>query len=264
MFDHHCHESTRARGTLLHRGPLAATGLPEAPHVTAYLPPGYERSSQEHSLAIFFDGQNLFDDEGSYRGGWQIHRLLDYRACRGARVPIVAAIHTAGWSRAAVLSPWSRDDAPALGDRMLDWIIGWLIPTIRSEARVIPGPDGVLIGGSSLGGLLSLYGYFRHPDHFGRVVAMSPSLGIAGGRHGPIYEYVHAAPRRAGKIYLDAGERECECTSITRHTGDMARLLEHKGYRLGGDLLWHADPEGAHDEASWKRRLPGALQFVCH
>jgi enterochelin esterase-like enzyme len=263
---HHpsCTEDARAKGKLIHTGPLHAPGLPDALRVTAYLPPGHEASDQARSLAIFFDGQNMFDDEGSYRGGWQLHRLLDYRACRGQRVPVAVAIHTTGGSRAALLSPWARDGVPGRGDRLLDWISDWLIPTIRAEVRIASGPGGVLLGGSSLGGLLSLYGFFRRPDQFGRALAMSPSLGLPGGREGPIYGYIHDAPRGGGKIYLDAGERECECTSVVRHTGNLAALLAHKGYRPGVDLSWHPDPDGAHDEASWKRRLPGALDFLCH
>ena len=258
-----CEESSRARGELLDLGEFHAPGLPEAPRVTAYLPPGYDGASLSYSLAIFFDGQNMFDDQGSHRGGWQLHRLLDYRACRGQRVPIALAIHTAGWSRSAVLSPWPMTDAPALGDRMLHWITKWLVPMARSELRIEPGPERVLLGGSSLGGLLSLYGFFRHPEAFGRVVAMSPSLGAPGGHPGPIYSFVHEAPRTGGKIYLDAGARECECTSILRHTGDMAGLLARRGYEPGADLLWRPDPHGFHDEQSWKRRLPDALDFVC-
>ena len=260
---HECHEGARATGTLINLGNFHVPSLPEALEVTVYLPPGYDASDSIYPLAIFFDGQNMFDDENSYRGGWQLHRLLDYRACRGERVPIVAAIYTSGWSRAAILSPWPRDDAPGLGDQTLDWITRWLVPTLRSELRITPGPEHVLLGGASLGGLLSLYGFFRHPDQFGKVAAMSPSLGVSEGHHGPVFSYVSEASRTGGRIYLDAGERECECTSIMRHTGEMASLLMHKGYREGIDLLQRADPDGAHDEASWKRRLPGAIQFLC-
>jgi predicted alpha/beta superfamily hydrolase len=263
MLDHECQESTRAKGQLIRVGPFDAWGLPEQPRLTVYLPPGYAESGREHSLAIFFDGQNLFDDEGSYQGGWQLHRLLDYRACQGEPVPIVAAIHTDGWSRSAALSPWPRDGVPGLGDQLLNWITAWLIPTLRAELRVRPGPEGVLLGGSSLGGLLSLYGFFRHPEQIGRVLAMSPSLAAGEGQHGPLFPFVAESPHRGGKIYLDAGARECQCTNIQRHTGDLAGLLAHKGYRPGIDLLLATDPDGSHDEASWKRRLPGALELMC-
>lgn len=263
--DHHaCQEATRDKGKLLRSGPFSGWGLPEPLSVTAYLPPGYDTSGRHYSMAIFFDGQNLFDDEGSYRGGWQLHRLLDYRACQGQRVPIAVGIHTSGWSRGSILSPWPRDGAPALGDRMLDWITGFLIPTIRGEVRVAPGREGVMIGGSSLGALMALYAFFRRPDQFGRALAMSPSLAVDGGQHGPLFPFIEHAPMPGGRIYLDAGARECECTSIMRHSGDLAGLLAHKGYRHGHDLVFRPDEEGSHDEASWKRRLPGALDFICH
>jgi predicted alpha/beta superfamily hydrolase len=258
-----CEEGARATGTLFELGTFRVPTLPEDLRVTLYLPPGYDASNAVYPLAIFFDGQNLFDDAGSYRGGWQLHRLLDYRACRGETVPVVAAIHTTGWSRTALLSPWSREDAPGLGDRTLDWITEWLLPTLRSELRIARGAERVLLGGSSLGGLLALYGFFRHPDRFGKVAAMSPSLGISGGRHGPLFPYAWDARRGGGKVYLDAGQRECECTNIMRHAGDLASMLREMGYRDGVDLWWRPDPEGSHDEMSWKRRLPGAIDFLC-
>ena len=262
---HHveCEESSRAHGEVLHLGSFHAPGLPEEPAVTAYLPPGYDQASRSHSLAIFFDGQNMFDDEGSYRGGWQLHRLLDYRACRGQRVPVALAIHTAGWSRSSILSPWAMTDGPALGDRMLDWITGWLIPMARSEFRIAPGPERVLLGGSSLGGLLSLYGFFRHPESDRSRRGDVAVARRAGGAPRP-----HVLLRSRGsadwrKDLPRCRRAECECTSILRHTGDMAGLLAYKGYAPGADLLWRPDPHGSHDEQSWKRRLPDALDFVC-
>jgi predicted alpha/beta superfamily hydrolase len=82
--------------------------------------------------------------------------------------------------------------------------------------------------------------------------------------HGPIFDFVHRAPFPGGKVYLDAGVQECECSGIMRHTGDMTNLLVSKGYRPGADLLFRPDPHGKHHEESWKHRLPGALDFMCH
>lgn len=229
----------------------------------ARLPPArLQDGAGAHPLAIFFDGQNMFDDEGSYQGGWQLHRLLDWRACRGGRVPIAVALDTAGWSRASVLTPWPRAGVEGLGARTIEWLSSWLIPTLRAELRVEPGPDAVLIGGASLGGLLALYAYAQRPDQFGRVMAMSPALGWPDGG-APVIDLIASAPRhRRGRVYVDAGARECECTNIVRHTGALVGTLERLGYRHGHDLAhWH-DPDGAHDEPSWKRRLPAALDFL--
>jgi predicted alpha/beta superfamily hydrolase len=255
-----CEEGRRPAGRLVQSCPYRFTGLPEEPTLTTYLPPGYDASDARHPLAIFFDGQNVFDDEGSHRGGWQLHRLLDFRACQGRRVPIVVGLHTAGWSRESILTPWAPE---GLGQRTLDWVATWLVPALRRELRVTDEP--VLLGGASLGGLLALYALGRHPDVFGRVVAMSPSIGAPGGGLGPIHGFLGASrlPAPAGrKLWIDAGQRECECAGIVHNAGTLAGALEDRGFRAHDDLVFVNDPGGSHDEASWKRRLPWAMDFV--
>lgn len=259
-----CQPHARRKGQLIPSGPHVVPGLPETHRITAYLPPSYADSGRAYPLAIFFDGQNLFSDEGSYRGGWHLHELLDERDCRGDRVPIVVALHTAGLSRTSILSAWSEDPAmPALGDRLLDWVVGPLLADLRQEIRLLPGPEGTLIGGSSMGGLLSLYAFFRHPETFGRVMAMSPSLGVSDGRLGPLYPYVAEVRRPPGRIYLDAGARECPCGHVLRHGESMAELLAQRGFTPGSQLMWYPDPDGDHDEWHWRRRMPEALNFLC-
>lgn len=250
-------------GLRISSGPFPS-GLPDPPRVTLYLPPDYEHGNREYPLSLFLDGQNLFGDAGSFRGGWHMHHLLDRRACQGARVPVVVGIHTGGPARASLLSPWSEDpEVEPLGDRFLDWLTGPLMRTVRTEVRILPGPEHTLIGGSSLGGLLSLYAFFRHPEVFGRAIVMSPSLGVSGGKLGPIVPFVAASPRSSGRIYLDAGGRECPCGHVLEHAERMAELLAQKGFLPGRDLLWFPDAEGDHDEFHWRSRLPRAISFMC-
>lgn len=260
----HCQPHKRRKGHLIHSGPYHVPGLPETHRITAYIPPSYADSERAYPVAIFFDGQNLFSDEGSFRGGWHLHDLLDERDCMGQRVPIVVAIHTGGLSRTSILSPWTEDpDIPPLGDRLIEWVVSFLLPEIRKEVRILPGPEHTLIGGASLGALVSLFAFFRHPETFGRVLAMSPSLGVSGGRLGPIIPFIEQAQRPLGKIYLDAGGRECPCGHVLRHAESLAELLAHKGYVPGQHLRFHPDPAGDHDEWHWRRRMPGALNFMC-
>lgn len=259
-----CRSHARRKGDLIHSGPYSVPRLPEPVRLTAYLPPGYAESERAFPLALFFDGQNMFTDQGSFRGGWHLHELLDERACQGERVPIVVALHTGGMSRNAILAPWSEsEDEPALGDDFLAWIVDWLLPTIRNEGRLLTGPEHTLIGGSSMGALLALYAFFRHPESFGRVLAMSPSLGISGGRLGPLFPYIQEAQRPPGRIYVDAGGRECPCGHVVRHAEALAELLASRGFAPGRELMWYADPTGDHDEWHWRRRLPAAMDFLC-
>ena len=55
-------------------------------------------------------------------------------------------------------------------------LINVVMPYVQSNYRVLTGADNTTIMGADLGGLLSLYAAFTHPDVFGRCVSMSPLL----------------------------------------------------------------------------------------
>jgi predicted alpha/beta superfamily hydrolase len=103
-----------------------------------------------------------------------------------------------------------------------------------------------------MGGLISLYGFFRRPEVFGLTGSLSPALWYA---RGAIYGFVEQAPFVPGRIYLDHGSRE---NSAAR----MERLLIEKGYEPGKDLLYVVEEGGQHNESAWARRLPDAVRFL--
>ena len=263
MHVHRCEEGARATGSLISLGDFHVPALPESLPVTVYLPPGYDSSDATYPLAIFFDGQNMFDDEGSHRGGWQLHRLLDYRACRRTRSCRRSDSHRGLVANGDPLAMGPRGHTrPRRSDTRMDHAVARSDPPLgtanhagtRARAprrrlarwtvvalRVFQAPGSLWQGR----GIVTFTGGFWR--------ASQDRSSVTSGKR----------PARAAASMLDAGERECECTSIMRHTGEMASLLSHKGYREGADLLRIADPDGAHDEVSWKRRLPVALQFLC-
>jgi predicted alpha/beta superfamily hydrolase len=111
--------------------------------------------------------------------------------------------------------------------------------------------------GSSMGGLISLYAFFRHADVFGFAGAMSPSLWFAGGE---ILRTVERAPFVEGRGYVDMGTAEGE--SHVQHVHALHRLLLGKGYRQGVDLFYVEEDEAPHQEDAWARRLRTALYFL--
>jgi predicted alpha/beta superfamily hydrolase len=124
--------------------------------------------------------------------------------------------------------------------------------------------------GSSMGGLVSLYAFFRHPAVFGRVGVMSPSLWFG---RGAIVDFIGEARAGRGRIYLDVGTAEGAGT--LRDVRRLGRLLVRKGFRrqrargLEGPrvsapsaLRYLEDPGGRHTEAAWASRLEGALAFL--
>lgn len=224
-----------------------------------YLPPGYERDvAKSYPVFYMFDGQNVFDDEGSFAGGWRMHRVLDRLAVRGLRVPVVVALNHGGADRVDELTPWPAGGGRGgKADALLDWICGDLHAQVRRNLRVVGDPAHTLVGGSSMGGLTALYALFRRPETFGAALAMSPSLWVD---HGHIFRWLPAvATPWSCRVYLDAGGRE---RWLHRAANELTHLLVRKGLEPGRHLMWRYDPRGRHHEPSWRRRLPGALRFL--
>jgi predicted alpha/beta superfamily hydrolase len=108
-----------------------------------------------------------------------------------------------------------------------------------------------------MGGLISLYAFFKYPEVFGFVAALSPSLWFA---DGALLDLVARAPRVPGRLYLDVGMREGEQTvALGRRLRD---LLLAEGYEPSRDFRWVEDQDGVHHESAWGRRFRQALPFL--
>ena len=249
-----------AKGTLYRTRDYDVPGLHGRRACTIYFPPDYFRATRElYPVAYLFDGQNLFGDGGSYSGGWQLHSILDARAAKGKPVPIVVGIHHGGSHRIEDLTPWGVGRGHrGHADATLDWVVGTLRRFVAEDLRALTGPEHTLLGGSSLGGLAALYGAFRHPDVFGRVLAMSPAIWV---NRGALLDVARTARlQRAARFYVDAGGREG--AGMMRQAEQLAAILEARGLTAGEGVMWRPDQRGSHNERNWERRLPKALRFL--
>src|SRR5256885_14671974 len=81
-----------------------------------------------------------------------------------------------------------------------------LIPFINKRYRTLTGPENTGLGGSSLGGLVSLYLGLQFPQVFGKLAVLSPSVWWD---NRAILKMIAAAPSRPPlKIWLDMGTSE--------------------------------------------------------
>jgi predicted alpha/beta superfamily hydrolase len=130
-------------------------------------------------------------------------------------------------------------------------------PLIDERYLTAPDREHTGIAGSSLGGLISLYAFFRHPTVFGFAGVLSPSLWLTEAK---MFEYIDRSPFVPGKLYLDVGDQEGE-----RHVSKALKLLDllkSKGYKQGVDLMWVEEEHGWHHESAWARRFRDALPFL--
>ena len=234
----------------------------------AYLPPSYGDGDRRYPVIYMHDGQNLFDQATSFGGEWRVDETMEAEGVEA----IVIGVPNMGEERCEEYSPWVDAKAGGgCGDDYLEFLVRTVKPLVDESFRTLPDREHTGIVGSSMGGLISLYGFFREPDTFGFAGVMSPSLWFA---QGAIFPFVQAATTEAGKIHLDIGTYEgpdmsdrhhLPPTYVGRHIlslRQMRDLLIQKGYRDGVDINYEEAPEAVHNEMSWARRLPGALRFL--
>jgi enterochelin esterase-like enzyme len=238
---------------LRHLGPFDVPGL-RSRLVRVYVPP--RDKGRPSPVLYMFDGQNVFDDDPSYAGGWHLHKTARSLAAKHGLAPVIVGIDHGGEERIEELSPWPAERARI--DGLLDWIVGTLMPRVRGDFHLAESPDEVGIGGSSMGGLAALYAHLRHPDRFGLALSMSPSLWIGGGR---IFEYVVQAERPLrSRVYLDAGGLEAGGRMLVA-ARQLADALRERGWDEGS-LRFVESKRGTHSEKHWRRRAPSAIEHL--
>jgi predicted alpha/beta superfamily hydrolase len=133
-----------------------------------------------------------------------------------------------------------------------------LKPHIDRQYRTLTDPASTGLGGSSLGGLISLFLGFEYPDIFGKLAAMSPSIWWNGRS---IFSFVEAPFARPElRIWLDIGTGEG-----ARHVRDadqLFRVLRRRGWRPEVDLAYRRVPDAFHSEDAWADRFDDVLRFL--
>ena len=114
------------------------------------------------------------------------------------------------------------------------------------------------IGGSSLGGLVSLHLGFTHPAVFTKIAALSPS--VWWGRKAILKTVREARSKPPIRVWVDMG------TAEGRRGLEDARLLKAALVGLGfapGVDLHYAEYEGAtHSEQAWSERVGPVLKYL--
>lgn len=221
----------------------------------AYLPVGYGNPDVRYPVLYMFDGQNLFsDEEATYGKSWGLADYLDY-----TETPlIVAAVecNTVGNGRLSEYSPvnFTMSDGEKIqgrGKKYTDWLVNEFKPFIDENFLTLPDRSHTAIGGSSMGGLMTLYALSRYGRYFFGGAALSPSLWVCG--MGTDSFIAEGKFRKDSVIYMDYGSREFANHSAQRKAFAQAcKALIEREVRLTARIV----PGGVHSEESWQRQIP--------
>jgi len=230
-----------------------------------YVPPGYHESTTRHPVLYLQDGQNLFDPATSFAGDdWRADVTADDMIQRREIEPcIIVGIYNTGSKRISEYAP-TRDRRHRKGgkaDRYAEMLARELKPFIDHEYRTLKPARYTAVGGSSLGGLVTLVAGLQYPRVFGELAVISPSVWWD---HRSILRWVDdyseiVRPR----VWLDVGTAE---GNGPQHIVDDARALRealvNKGWREGDDLSYHEIPGAGHSERAWAERFGAVLAYL--
>lgn len=245
--------------------------------VDVYLPASYA-SGIPYPVVYMHDGQNLSDPSTAFSGTWELDATIDRLGWRG-----IDAIYVGVHNSRKRLAEYSPFPDPRHGGGNADDYLAFLVETLKPRVdrmfNTRRDRESTAVLGSSMGGLVSLYAYFRYPSVFGAAGVMSPSIWFG---QGTILDFIHDARLPRGRLYLDVGTGEGAGT--VRDVRRLGRLLVRKGFRrrrrpttgtpgaraLAGErrsasssILRYIEDAGArHTEAAWASRLEGALEFL--
>ena len=224
--------------------------------VYLYLPDSYEKEpDKRYPVMYMFDGHNVFfDSDATYGKSWGMNKYMQ----KSKKQLIIVAVECnhEGSCRLQEYSPVSFENSTlgkikGKGRSYMQWLVGTLKPFIDEHYRTLPDRSNTIICGSSMGGLMALYGACVYNHVFQRAACLSPSIWVEPGK---ILELIARAHIRHDTcIYMDYGSEE-----MFNHAANAEALISTSHLLLTKrvNLALRVVPGGNHSEASWERQIP--------
>lgn len=227
--------------------------------IWALLPYNYHQSNKNYPVLYLQDAQNLFN-EGSDFGNWEIDKKMSILAEYGRGDVIIIAIENGREDRIKeyVLDSDSITDH-AEGKKYLRFLADTLKPYVDSVYRTKPEREFTGIGGSSLGGLISIYSGFLYPEVYSKLLIFSPSLWINPENNFPQMNF--RTPYDI-KVYMYGGEMEG--AEMTERIELFEKTMEgwEGQHSMQFEFRISINPEGKHQEFHWSQEFPQAVEWL--
>ena len=233
--------------------------------IFVYLPDGYQQSNKKYPVLYMFDGHNLFSDKtATYGKCWGIREYLDSR-----HLPLVVigqdCNHT-GNRRLSEYCPipvpedsWIAPLTPC-GEFTAEWFAKVLKPECEKRFRIYKDRKHVGIGGSSMGGLMSIYCIARYNSVYGMAACVSSTMDINLQALLDTIDQSHISPDT--KIYMDFGSNEIRSKLRTAEAIDNMLQINHAFQNKGCNTYPNIVVKGTHSEASWQTIVPVFLNYL--
>lgn len=227
--------------------------------VWALLPFDYYTSEKSYPVLYLQDAQNLFNENSEF-GNWEIDKKLSILAEYGRGDVIVIAVDHGSEDR--IKEYIFDNDSVAKGSegkKYIRFITDTLKPFVDQKYRTKKDRENTGIGGSSLGGLISIYSGFLYPEVYSKLMIFSPSLWVEPQNNFPMVNF--RTPYKI-KIYLYGGELEGSKMVRRIHVfEEYLQQWEHKKF-FDFEFRTSINPDGTHNEFYWSQEFPKAVEWL--
>ncbi len=224
--------------------------------IWALLPHDYDTSNESYPVMYLQDAQNLFNENAQY-GNWEIDKKLAVMAEYKIGKIIIIAIEHAEKERIKEYNVGKTLLGKGQGKKYIRFMTETLKPFVDSNFRTKKEREFTGIGGSSMGGLVSIFSGLRYPEIYGRLMIFSPSLWVV-----PKLEIdSDSAEKSDTKIYLYAGGDESE-TMIEQVKSFKKNMIASEFIKDKMKMNLSINMEGKHSERYWSDEFPKAIEWL--
>jgi len=221
--------------------------------VWIYLPKTYENSDKRHTVIYMHDGQNLFDEATAFGDEWEVDETLNSMLAEIIIVGIDNSEYRLNEYNFFDHEEYGRGE----GRQYMEFIAYTLKPFIDKHFRTMPQRECTHIAGSSMGGLISLYGAIYFAEIFGGAGVFSPSLWLVQDIMHELKEIAEKNKHLPQRFYFYGGAAEGRDT--VTFINNIANLLKEL---LHCEVHVEIDPKGEHSEFHWRNKFPDYYRWI--
>lgn len=225
--------------------------------VWALLPYDYEESEESYPVLYLQDAQNLFNEKAKY-GNWEIDKKLAVMSEYNIGKIIVIAIEHAEQDRIKEYNVGKTILGVGQGKKYIRFITDTLKPFVDKTYRTKTERENTGIGGSSMGGLVSIFSGLMYPEVYGKLMIFSPSLWVI-----PKMDFNSIDFSEPGdtKIYLYAGGDE-SATMIDHVKKFKKNMIQNEFVTSKMKINLSINTLGKHNETYWSDEFPKAIEWL--
>lgn len=225
--------------------------------IWALLPHDYQTTSENYPVMYLQDAQNLFNENAEF-GNWKIDKKLAVMSEYKIGKIIVIAIEHAEANRIKEFNVGNTILGNGEGKKYIRFITDTLKPFIDKQFRTKSEREFTGIGGSSMGGLVSIFSGLMYPEVYGKLMIFSPSLWVV-----PKMDFSNIDYSEPGdtKIYLYAGGDE-SATMIDHVKKFKKNMTKNDSVEDKMKINLSINEQGKHNETFWSDEFPKAIEWL--